>query len=171
MKSLKFAAVAAIVAASLSSTAFAQSSRIFLDIAGVAGDATSPGFEGQIEIQSVRYGFSNPDAKKLACSAQNFYFVKEVDKASADILVASALGTIFPNAKVTVARDSGGSALTPLIQYSLSGMRFTSFQTGGSAFSLPNESFSMRFSALSGTVYNQNPGGGVTPEPFALNCY
>ena len=168
MNMMKLAAGAA-AAAMISVSGANAASEIFLSVPGIQGGAQTSGFEGQIEVFSSSLGFLN-DKK---CTAQQLQFVKPVDMASADILVALALGTQYPTMKLTFTRPSGqGGSLSPVMQFTFQNASFSSFNTGGSSGSGgPVEQATVKYGAVTGIVYNVGQNGVVTPEPFAVNCF
>lgn len=167
MNMLKISVAAAILAASASG-AYAQSN-IYLEVPGVKGDVKASGFIDQIEVLSSSFGLTND---KKSCVAQQLYFVKYVDMASADLIMATALGTLYPTMKLTFTRTSGGGVETPALQLMLSNATLSSFQSGASSGQNNlTEQLSIKYGTLTGKVYNQDPMGGVTPEPFNVNCF
>ena len=167
MKS-KFLAAAALVAAGMSAPAFAAT-QIFLEIPGVAGEAQTMGYEGQIELLSTNYGLSS-DAKK-ACTAQDLSATKFVDRATADLIMAAAIGTTYPTAKITFARTTGGGALQKALQIDMTGVRISSYNSGGiNGEDRTTENLSLSFATFAGKVFVQNNDDTVTERPFTANC-
>lgn len=163
-------AAAAAAAAAFMPTFALAASQIFLDIGGIKGGATTVGFEGQIELLSMSSGFGVPSAKKVGCTSQDINAVKFIDKASADIIMAAAMGKHFADATITFART--GEGVVKVIQFNMTDVSFSAYSTGGSVGeSNFVENLALHYSGLSGTVYNQNPDGTVTPEPFTVNCF
>lgn len=169
VRKLKQALAAAAAAAIMPSCALAAG-QIFLDIDGVEGDATTRGFERQIELLSMSFGLGVADAKKTSCTSQDINVVKFIDRASADLIVAASLGARYPAATITFTRT--GEGVVKVIQFDLTDVRVSSYSTGGSAGEVNFvESLTLGYSGLSGTVYNLKPDGTVTPEPFVVNCF
>lgn len=169
MKILKMAAVGAVAAAIMSANAFAAST-ILLDVPGVKGGATTKGYEGQIELLSMSYGFDASSGKKT-CDVQNLYFVKEVDEASAEIIMSAAIGKVFPTATVTFIKPSAGGTI-PVLQYVFSNARFANFSVGGSsAAGFFNESVGLKFTNVQGTVFIPDDKGGTTKKTFKVDCF
>ena len=167
MNMLRISVAAAMLSASATG-AYAQSN-IYLEVPGVKGDVKVTGFIDQIEVLSSSFGLTND---KKSCVAQQLSFVKYVDMASADLIMATALGTLYPTMKVTFTRTSGNGVETPALQLTLSNANFSSFQSGGSSGqNILTEQVSIKYGTLTGKVYNQDPMGGVTPEPFTANCF
>lgn len=168
MKMVKLAAGAA-AAAVISMSGANAASEIFLSVPGIQGGSQANGFEGQIELFSTSLGFLN-DKK---CTAQQLFIVKPADEASADMLIALALGTQYPTMKLTFTRPGGPGGLpTPAMQFTFQNASFSSFQTGASSGGGgPTEQVSVKYGAVTGIVYNVGQNGVVTPEPFAVNCF
>ncbi len=169
MNTFKKLAVATAFAASAISPAFAQAD-ILLELPGVEGGSQLPGYAGQIEVLAMSVGISAVDKKP--CIAQDAFLTKFVDKATADMIVATALGTLYPTAKITFVGSTGGGALAPILQYTFTNARFSSYNGGASSNSgiLPTENFSIRYGTLTGTVFTRNLNGTVTQEAFAATC-
>lgn len=138
--------------------ASASAADYFLRIDGIAGESNSVKYPGTIEVESWSWGVTK-DASKPA-NAQDFHFVKKVGPASPKLFEATAAGTLFPKAKLTAVR---GATQFPYLRYCFTGVRMSSFQTGGSNGSsiLPMEQISFSFA----TVVNVFQGQDETGEP------
>jgi type VI secretion system secreted protein Hcp len=141
--------------------ASASAADYFLKIDGIAGESTNEQYQDAIEVESWSWGV-NKDAGKPA-NAQNFHFVKKVGPASPKLFEATAAGTLFPKAKLTAVR---GATQFPYLRYCFTGVRMSSFQTGGSNGSgtLPMEQISFSFATAVNVYQGQDAtGAGLDP--------
>src|SRR5215207_5362885 len=107
--------------------ASASAGDYFLKIDGIAGESSSAKYPGTIEVESWSWGISKEATK--AANAQDFHFVKQAGPSSPKLFEATAAGTVFPKAKLTAVR---GADQSPYLRYCFTGVRMSSFQTGGS---------------------------------------
>jgi len=138
--------------------ASASAGDYFLKIDGIGGESTNEQYKDSIEVESWSWGVTK-DASKPA-NPQDFHFVKQVGPTSPKLFEATAAGTLFPKAKLTAVR---GATQFPYLRYCFTGVRISSFQTGGSNGSsiLPREQISFSFA----TVVNVYQGTDATGEP------
>ena len=101
---------------------------MFLEIPGVDGEATSSGYEDQIEVIAWSFGGSTPGCGNNP-SYQDLAVTKYVDLSSVDLWSAVDNGTIFPTATLRVV-DLPTGIVTK--QLTLSNVGVTSIATGGS---------------------------------------
>src|SRR5262245_55786025 len=92
----------------------------FLDIDGVAGEATADGFEKKIEIASFSWGASKSVTMGSGStglvggkvSVSSFSFTKRMESASNVLFAACCTGKHFASAKVSM-RKAGGTGDNP----------------------------------------------------------
>jgi type VI protein secretion system component Hcp len=103
--------------------AFASDS-IFVQVPGATGSSTTAGFIGQINADSVSWGFRNNSSIVLA----PIVVTKRLDTASTSLMKAGAAGTAL--ATVTISHVTlGGSGTTSVAQTTvLTGARITDYQ-------------------------------------------
>ena len=142
--------------------ASASAADYFLKIDGIPGESTNEQYQDSIEVESWSWGVSK-DASKPA-SAQDFHFVKQVGPSSPKLFEATAAGTVFPKAKLTGVR---GPDQFPYLRLCFTGVRLSSFQTGGSDGSpgLPREQASFSFATAVNVFQGQNPATGEGLDP------
>ena len=102
-----------------------------LNIPGIPGDSTVPGFENQINVLAWSWGANNtgtcqgPGQPNL----QDLAVTKYLDLASTPLAGALKNGTVLTSATLTI-KSAGTSQLTETI--ALSNVRVSSYSTGGS---------------------------------------
>lgn len=103
--------------------AFASDS-IYVQVPGAAGDTTTAGFIGQINADSVSWGFRNNTSIVLA----PIVVTKRLDTASTGLMKAGAAGTLLST--VTISHVTLlGTCTTPLTQTTvLTGAKITDYQ-------------------------------------------
>jgi type VI protein secretion system component Hcp len=144
----------------------AQAQQIFLEITGVQGEATTPGFEGQIEVLSVSSGGSKVcGTGTLNMSSLNL--LKRTDRSSVDFAGFLKNGTVIPSATVRFTRTDNQVYQS----YVLTNARVEAFQMSGSAGGDPRttESLSLYFSQVTITyTYFDGSGKGSGTESETL---
>lgn len=137
--------------------AFASDS-IYVQVPGATGSSTSAGFVGQINADSVSWGFRNNSSIVLA----PIVVTKRLDTASTGLMKAGAAGTVL--ATVTISHITlGGTGTTQVTQTTvLTGAKITDYQlidnAGGGApletitFSATSLTFSFVTASATGVV-------------------
>jgi len=101
----------------LSSSIFSAHARaelqVFLEIDGVAGEATAPGHVGAIDVVSWGWNISNPEELGRP-TIGDLTIVKRIDLATPRLLLATVRGERFDTATLTVTQDA---AAGPYEQY------------------------------------------------------
>ena len=143
----------------------------FLKIDGIPGESADAKHPGEIDLMSFSWGETNSGTPGQGggsgagkVSAQDFAFVKKVDKASPVLFMKCATGEHIKSAIVT-ARKAGGKQEDYLI-FKMSDVLISSYQTGGSAGSdiVPTEQFSIAFVKLELAYKEQKADGSLGGE-------
>jgi type VI secretion system secreted protein Hcp len=79
--------------------------KIYLDIKGIAGDVTDPGFEGQIEVISYSWGVGGPGLGE----AGEISLIKYIDSSSANLLSIANSGEYLKAAALRVVQTVNGA--------------------------------------------------------------
>ncbi|MDB6037384.1 MAG: hypothetical protein JWM99_1225 [Verrucomicrobiales bacterium] len=140
---------------------------MFLKIAGIPGESTDADHKDWIQISSFSFGLSNPGSAGVGRGAavgrpthQDLSFIHFTDKASPLLMSACSKGKHIPEATIAV-RKAGGNQ-QDYLQYKLTDVLISSYQTGGSnGGDRPGEEvalnfikFEMQFVSDSGDVQN-----------------
>jgi len=141
---------------------------MFLKLDTIEGESTDSKHKGEIEILSYSFGLANPPtggsdsggAGSGKASFQDFHFVSRTQKSSPTLFQASATGSHFKQALITVRKAGGGQQ--EFLKITLNEVLVTSFQQGGTADSAdttPTESISLNFAKVT-VVYSQVQANG-----------
>jgi type VI secretion system secreted protein Hcp len=144
----------------------------FLDIPDIPGESTDDKFKGKIDLISWSWGEANSGTAQSGggggsgkVSAQDFHFVKKMDKSSPLIAQSCATGKHFAKGQL-ICRKAGGNQLvyftTDFTEFLIS-----SYQVGASSGSeeVPTEQVSLNFSkVLWAYTIQDEKGGGKTTE-------
>lgn len=142
----------------------------YLKIDTIEGESDAKEFEKQMQIESWSFGATNSGSASLGTglgtgkvSMQDFHFVIQNGKATAQLFLACAKGNHIPQA-VLSCRKTGGSG-TPYTYYKVTfgDVVLSSFQTGGSNGSnvLPMEQISFNFTKITLEYFQQKADGSV----------
>lgn len=142
----------------------------YLKIDTIEGESDAKEFEKQMQIESWSFGATNSGSASLGTglgtgkvSLQDFHFVIQNGKATAQLFLACAKGNHIPQA-VLSCRKTGGNG-TPYTYYKVTfgDVVLSSFQTGGSNGSsiLPMEQISFNFTKITLEYFQQKPDGSV----------
>lgn len=142
----------------------------YLKIDTIEGESDAKEFEKQMQIESWSFGATNSGSANLGTglgtgkvSLQDFHFVIQNGKATAQLFLACAKGNHIPQA-VLSCRKTGGAG-TPYTYYKVTfgDVVLSSFQTGGSNGSnvLPMEQISFNFTKITLEYFQQKPDGSV----------
>jgi type VI secretion system secreted protein Hcp len=108
---------------------------IHLDLASVQGESASSAHLNEIEISSFSWGVSNSPVNTASgaikggkVSMTEVTVTKPFDKASVQLLKASATGQIFKTAKITWSKSTGGKKPEDFITITLIGVLVSSVQ-------------------------------------------
>ena len=126
----------------------------FMKIDGVAGESTDDKHKGEIDIMSFSWGETQQGshgggggggAGKV--QMQDLHFTKKVDKATAPLFLACAVGSHLKSV-VIVARKAGKTQ-QEYLKYTLSDCLVSSYQVGGSQGDVvPMEQISLNFAKI-----------------------
>lgn len=143
----------------------------FLKIDGVDAESTDDKHKGEIELESFSWGQSNAGtaghgggagAGKVV--AQDFHFVKRLDKASPVLMIGCSTGQHFKTAILTTRKAGGGQQ--DYFKVTMEDVLVTSYQIGGSAAGdvVPTEQVSMNFAKLEMSYKEQKADGSLGGE-------
>jgi len=125
----------------------------FLKIDGIDGEATAPGKDGSIQIESWSWGATQMGSHAGGggggagkVQMNDFHFTMKVNKASPKLMLACATGQHIKEAVLFV-RKSGGSG-EELMRVKLHDVLVSSYQTGGSGGEVPTDQISLNFSKI-----------------------
>jgi type VI secretion system secreted protein Hcp len=111
---------------------------MFLKLEDIDGESADHAHEGEIDVLSWSWGGSNSGTMHIArgggagkVSFQDLNIAKYVDKASAGIIQAVAVGKHIPSATLTV-RKAGGDEPIEYLVIEMKSVLVSSYQTGGS---------------------------------------
>jgi type VI secretion system secreted protein Hcp len=136
---------------------------IFLKVDGIQGESTDRTHRNEIIISSFDWmeamqgTVSDAGAGQLIWSDFNFTMV--TNKASPEIFLAVAKGTIIPSAKLTV-RTSGGTQIE-FLTWEFKDVRFTFFSESGTTSDRPVEDFGIAFSWMRMNYTQIRPNGSA----------
>lgn len=144
----------------------------FIKFDGVDGEFTRAGETGWIEVYSYSFAVPPPAAPSAPAPAGvatggpgSLSIVKKGDKASPQLMKASAQGTIFPIVRVEVPKTSQGPQV--YLKYELKNVMITSIQTtgGGAGGGVPTEQVSFNYTKIEYKYAEQK--GTVKKPPAA----
>jgi type VI secretion system secreted protein Hcp len=151
----------------------------FLQIAGLKGESTRAGFEGQTELKTFSWGASNsssmgssgPGGGVGKAKLDSFKCTKATDLTSPPLFQACCSGKHFPRAKVTLIK-SGGDSTVPYLVYEFEKVFVSDIQWEGEdgKVKLPTETVELSFGKVTITYTSQTDTGGVgTPVVASWN--
>ena len=142
----------------------------FMKIEGVAGESTDDKHKGEIDIMSFSWGETQQGshgggggggAGKV--QMQDLHFTKKVDKATAPLFLACAVGSHLKSV-VIVARKAGKTQ-QEYLKYTLSDCLVSSYQVGGSQGDVvPMEQISLNFAKIE-VEYKPQKADGTLDAP------
>ena len=140
----------------------------FLKIDGIEGESADAKHKGEIEVLSFSWGVTQSGsvvhgggggAGKAAF--QDFHFVARTSKAAPKLFLACASGSHIKSALLTARR--AGKEQLEFLNYKLSTVLVSAFQTGGSDDGEPHDQFSLNFAKLELEYRPVSPGGKLEP--------
>lgn len=143
----------------------------FLKIAGIDGESADSKHKGEIEIESFSWGETQSGTAGHGAGAgagkvvaQDFHFVKKMDKASPVLFIGCATGIHYKTAVLTTRKAGAGQQ--EYLKITMEDVLISSYQTGGSAHSdiVPTEQISMNFHKLEISYKEQKPDGSLGGE-------
>ncbi|WP_137125149.1 type VI secretion system tube protein Hcp [Roseomonas sp. HF4] len=142
---------------------------IFMKYDGIEGEATTTGFEKQIEMTSFQFGvgrgissaYGQSTRESSIASVSEITMTKPTDGSSTKLFVAALTGELNKKVTISMVRTSAGS-VQPYMVYELEGTGISgySLSSGGDR---PSESLSLNFDKISfkyllvGDDLNQSP--------------
>jgi type VI secretion system secreted protein Hcp len=142
-------------------------SDFYLQIDGIEGESEAVGFEKQIQIESWSFGATNSGSAGLGTglgsgkvSMQDFHFVMQNGKASAQIMLAVCKGNHIPQAVLSCRKTGGDGTPYTYYKYSFQNLVLSSYQSGASQ-TLPMEQVSFNFTKITLEYFQQKPDGTV----------
>lgn len=132
-----------------------------LNIPGIPGDSTLPGYENQITVLAWSWGASNAGTCQFpgSLNLQDLSLTKYTDLATNPLIAALANGTVLPSATLTILPAGTGQ---PSERIALSAVRVSSVSTGGSGGETRlTENVSLFFSQAVITYYCVGGKGSV----------
>ncbi len=143
----------------------------FLKIAGVDAESTDDKHKGEIEVDSFSWGQTQSGtsghgggggAGKVV--AQDFHFVKRLDKSSPVLMIACATGMHYKTGVLT-ARTAGAGLQQEYLKITMEDVLISSYQTGGSGSGIiPTEQVSLNFAKLEISYKEQKADGSLGGE-------
>jgi type VI secretion system secreted protein Hcp len=153
--------------------------QMWLNIPGVAGESTDANHMNQIDVSSFSFGVGGSGGGASCAgdhsptgqgaSGLEFSIVKNVDKSSPALTLASAAGQHYPTVTLTMRK---GGASQDFLTYTFSTVFVTEVQWGGSNGSSerPQEGVTFRYSQVSISYSQQNSDGSfVSPIQTCFN--
>jgi type VI secretion system secreted protein Hcp len=146
---------------------------IFLKLDGIDGESQDDKHKDEIEVMSFTFGSSNFGSRAIAggggsgkATFQDFHFVMSTNKASPQVFLSCVSGKHIDSAVLSV-RKAGGDQ-QDYLQYKLSDVLVSSFQTGGVTTGGPTDQFSLNFAKVE-TDYTPQDSTGKLLEPVSMN--
>ena len=145
------------------------SAKVFLELPGVPGEVTVPGYEKQIELDSFQLGLSNRvqmGTEKVSGkpSFSEIVVTKRLDKTSPTLMLRTADMAALPFARLQVTRSSA-TGESAIVRYCFTDVHVTSF-TQASQGSVPVENVSLTYGTIVQS-YTQQAAPGVKEDVFS----
>lgn len=148
-----------------------MSYNIFLTVDGIKGESRDETYRDAIDVLSISWGVSNPanvmtpGRSSSRSEFSDFNLMKSVDRASPQLFLKCAAGTVIPWAQVDLVRAMGDTAQA-FLKYRFEQVVVTSLQhsgaTGGDT--RPTESASLGYARVFITYREQRADGTLGPE-------
>jgi type VI secretion system secreted protein Hcp len=142
-------------------------SDFYLAIEGIKGESEAVGFEEQIQVESWSMGANNSGSAGLGTgmgtgkvSMQDFHFVMQNGKASAQIMLAVCKGNHIPQAVLSCRKTGGDGSPYTYYKYTFNDLVLSSFQSGASQ-ALPMEQVSFNYTKITLEYFQQKADGTV----------
>jgi type VI secretion system secreted protein Hcp len=144
---------------------------IFAKIGDIKGESLDSAFKDQIEIFSWSWGVSQPGSAALGSGAgkgkasfNDFSFVHNVDKATANLMMACATGKHYPEATLT--QRKAGEGQKEFLIFKFSEVFVTNVQPSGNDGGDVQEQVSLQFSKVILEYKAQKPDGSLDSSVF-----
>jgi type VI secretion system secreted protein Hcp len=142
-------------------------SDFYLQIEGIEGESEAVGFEKQMQIESWSMGANNSGSAGLGTglgsgkvSMQDFHFVIQNGKASAQLMLAVCKGNHIPQAVLSCRKTGGDGTPYTYYKYTFNDLVLSSFQSGASQ-TLPMEQVSFNYTKITLEYFQQKADGTV----------
>jgi len=134
---------------------------------GIDGESTDSGHsDGWSNVESFSFGVaremsaSTGDRTTSTAHFSDFTIVKQLDKASPKLFLASANGQVIPTFSFEITNSQYKSAY---LKYELTNVMITSYSISGGGDEFPTESISLNFEKIKFTYVEQTSKGGTAP--------
>jgi len=143
----------------------------FLKMDGIPAESTDDKHKGEIEVESFSWGeiqsgtsTHGGGAGAGKVQAQDFHFVKKLDKASPVLFINCATGQHVPKAILTARKAGGGQQ--EYLKITMDHVLVSSYQVSGSGEGgiVPTDQVSLNFSKLEISYKEQKPDGSLGAE-------
>jgi type VI protein secretion system component Hcp len=115
-----------------------MSNVLVMNLPGIQGLCTRPGFQGWVEAVSFRWGdFPNHWGGPVITGTNSIHVTKKYDTVSARLFGLCARGDLLPVMKLAIIHDEAKKAFTTI---DLKNVIVSSYQVGGSPEGTPMES-------------------------------
>lgn len=142
-------------------------SDFYLKIEGITGESIAVGFEDQMQIESWSMGANNAGSAGLGTglgsgkvSMQDFHFVIQNGKASAQLMLAVCKGNHITEAILSCRKTGGDGSPYTYYKYTFNDLVLSSFQSGASQ-ALPMEQVSFNYTKITLEYFQQKADGSV----------
>lgn len=138
----------------------------FLKIDGIEGESADAKHKGEIDLHSFSWGESNAGTFSVGggggagkVSMQDLHFTMKINKASPKLFLACASGEHIKKANLTCRK--AGKDQQEFLNYTLSDILISSYQTGGSSggSEVPMDQISLNFSKIEMEYKEQKADG------------
>ena len=151
----------------------------YLKLGNYKGNVTNKSYVDWIEVESYSWGFSVPVQSSAGSSSNrvsagkvtpgDLHLVKKQDVSSAQFMIDSMGGKNIDKAVLAVTRPSEGGAEDKYMEYTMTNVITSSFNTSGSQGSFePMENLSLNFSKLEIAQFTRD-AKGTQPAPVRLS--
>jgi len=143
----------------------------FLKIDGIDAESADDKHKGEIELESFSWGQQQSGTSGRGggagagkVMANDFNFVKKVDKASPNLLIGCATGQHYKTAVLTARKAGGGQQ--DYFKVTMEDVLVSSYQVGGSAHGdvVPMDQVSLNFAKLEMSYKEQKADGSLGGE-------
>ena len=155
----------------VSALSLSASESIYLEIAGIEGEALDKGFEKTIPVSAFGWGIYNAattSTNRLTAGKAEFQditFSKYFDSASPRLFARAAAGSIIPKAKLSVTKRTDVGNRVAYLVIEMENVLVSSLQLNDSVESgSPNESGSLAFTKV--TITHTDDKGKKTVESW-----
>jgi type VI secretion system secreted protein Hcp len=150
---------------------------IFMQINGLSGDVSLPGFVGDIQLNSFQFGvgrgigspIGGADRESSAPSVSEIVVTKALDKTSTALLRDILVGTDIPEIDIFFVNVSkSGQTGTAYAEYVLSDVLLSGY-SASSGGDRPSESISLNFTKIQYRSFTQNADGTTSVDSVSYD--